>query len=241
LKRPFPDEWEAILKRDFHHHSRLTVVECARLRDHLRVFIAEKQWEGCGGLAVTDQMKVVIAAQVSLLVLGRHDEFFPSVLSILVYPDTFRAPRRTVLQSGLVIEEKTDLEGQAVYRGPVIISWADALAGSRGEAIGHNLVIHEFAHQLDMQNGAADGIPMLATLDQHRRWQQVITSEYEQLKRNCLLGCRTLLDCYGATDRSEFFAVCTECFFERPRELRERHPELYELLLDYYCQDPASS
>ena len=122
----------------------------------------------------------------------------------------------------------------------MVLSWADVLAGARHRTRGDNLVLHEFAHQLDMQNGRiVDGTPPLESAEQYRRWQEVLSEEYERLIRDCEHGRPTLLDCYGATSVGEFFAVATECFFERPGELAERHPSLYEILSGYYRQDPA--
>jgi Mlc titration factor MtfA (ptsG expression regulator) len=240
LDQPFPEEWLEILSRNVLSYARLTQSEQAKLRDDLRILVAEKHWEGCGGLTMTDEIKVTISAQASLLLLGFQDEYFDMSPTVLVYPDAYVAPGRTITKGGVVLEGEAHREGEAWYRGPIILSWADALAGGRCQSGGDNLVLHEFAHQLDMQNGRiVDGTPPLATREQYRRWQEVMSAEFDRLDRDCRHGRPTLLDCYGATDPGEFFAVASECFFERPREMSRRHPSLYEILRDFYHQDPA--
>jgi Mlc titration factor MtfA (ptsG expression regulator) len=238
--QPFPDTWLQALHANFAHFKLLTPQEQLKLQKDLRILVAEKNWEGCRGLALTDEIKVTIAAQAALLVLGFENQYYAKLQSILVYPDAYVAPGQTITRGGLVLEGNSSRLGEAWYRGPVVFSWADALAGGRNQADGNNLVIHEFAHQLDMQNGRnVDGTPDLSTESQYDRWQQVIHSEFERLQRDCANGHRTVLDCYGATDIGEFFAVSTECFFERPTAMKSYHPQLYEIFRDFFRQDPA--
>lgn len=240
LAEPFPDDWKGILNRNVKQYSLLAKTEQAKLRDDLRVFIAEKNWEGCSGLTITDEVKVTIAAQASLLLLGFQSKSFNMVESILVYPNAFVAPDHTDIGEGLELVGESSNEGEAWYRGPVVLSWPDALAGGRCESGGRNLVVHEFAHQLDMENGdVSDGTPMLANRTQYDRWQRVMQAEYKRLARDCRRRRSTLLDCYGATDIGEFFAVATECFVQQPPQMRQRHPKLYELLSEFFRQDPA--
>ena len=236
---PFPDAWQEIIRQNFYHDAGLSRTEQAKLRDDLRVLVAEKHWEGCGGLEMTDEIKVTIAAAASLLVLGFQEEYFDAIQSILVYPDAYVAKGHTMVGNGLVLEGDSPREGEAWYRGPIVLSWADVLASGRRQAHGRNVVLHEFAHQLDMQNGrVADGMPLMRSTAQYERWQEVVQSEYQRLCHDCRQGRPTVLDCYGAESLSEFFAVSTECFFERPRQLHQRHPQLYEILSDFYRQDP---
>jgi Mlc titration factor MtfA (ptsG expression regulator) len=239
LATAFPAAWLKYLERNVPHYAYLSEAEQTKLRDDLRIFIAEKHWEGCGGLVLTDEIRVTIAAQAGLLVLAMPHEFFPQVPTILVYPRGFRASYRR--QRGNFLEEQGYIAelGQANYRGPVILSWADVLAGGRDAHDGQNLVFHEFAHQLDALNGMLDGTPALDGAAQYRRWRQIMTREFHRLRFDVDQGYPTLLDPYGTTNEAEFFAVATECFFERPVELADQHPELYELLRDYYRQDPA--
>lgn len=237
---PPPAEWADILRNNVFAFARLTREEQVNLLGFMQVFIAEKNWEGCGGLEMTEEVKVTIAAQAGLLAIGLEDEYFERAPSILVYPSGYRAPARDYLEGGVVLEREDGRSGEAWYRGPVILSWDEVLAGGRDETDGENLVIHEFAHHLDLHNGPdADGVPVLATMEHVRRWKEVFAHEFEQHRLACRRRQPTLLDPYGAQNEAEFFAVATECFFLRPKELRERHPDLYEVLKDYYKQEPA--
>jgi Mlc titration factor MtfA (ptsG expression regulator) len=240
LSTPFPTEWLPILHRNVAHYEFLSEPEQARLRDDLRIFIAEKNWEGCGGLKMTDEIKVTIAAQACLLVLGMPPNYYERVLSILVYPHGYRAPAPEMAGDGRIVDATSARLGESHYRGPVILSWADVLEDGRHPRGGKNLVFHEFAHQLDMLDGAVDGTPPLKSRAEYQRWKEVMTAEYQQLVDASEHGRATLLDQYGTTNEAEFFAVATECFFDRPAPMAQRHPRLYALLRDYYQQDPAA-
>jgi Mlc titration factor MtfA (ptsG expression regulator) len=240
LSRPFPAQWLGYLEANVAHYHALAAAEQAKLRDDLRLFIADKHWEGCAGLRVTDEMKVTIAAQACLLTLAMDPGCYDRVRTILVYPTGFRVPDMPDRATGLIAEHGTPLSGQAWYRGPVILSWDEVLAEGRNPGAGHNLVFHEFTHQLDMLDGSVDGTPPLRDAEQYRRWREVMTAEFRELGRASDQGRATLLDQYGATDEAEFFAVATECFFNRPAALRRRHPHLYDVLRQYYRQDPAT-
>lgn len=234
LAAPFPPPWLEFLQRNVAHYRYLNNQEQARLRDDLRIFVAEKSWEGCGGLPMTDEVKVTIAAQACLLVLGMEHNYYDRVLSILVYPHGYHVSHDED-EGG----HADDRLGEAHYRGPVILSWAEVLSDGRHPARGKNLVYHEFAHQLDMLDGVINGTPPLQDAAQARRWHEVMTAEYQQLIDASEQGRATLLDQYGTTDEAEFFAVATECFFDRPVQLARRHPQLYALLREYFHQDPA--
>lgn len=241
IAQPFPQAWDAYLENNVFFYKKLSLHQQQKLRDDLRILIAEKYWEGCQGFVVTEEVQVTIAAQIALLSLGMQEQYFENVLSILVYPSVYIASEKTMGAGGIVTVERSAREGEAWYRGPVILSWDDVLEGGREESDGYNLVLHEFAHQLDMQNGhSTNGTPPLESIKQYEQWQEVLKNEYKQLRQNCRRGRRTLLDCYGATNLAEFFAVSTECFFERPQELKQKHLPLYEILAGYYHQDPAS-
>ena len=240
VAKPFPNGWNAILTANVFYDQQLSEQQRVRLRRSTQIFVAEKNWEGCGGLEITDEIKVTIAAQVCLLVLGLGDMYFDHVLSILVYPDSYVARDVAITRAGVVIEGGQARSGEAWWRGPVILSWADALAGGRHQTPGRNLVFHEFAHQLDMLNGrVVDGTPLLETEEQLQRWVKVLQPEYERLVEDCHRGNYGLIDCYGASNVAEFFAVLTEVFFERPRLLSIHHARLYEVLRDYFRLDPA--
>jgi Mlc titration factor MtfA (ptsG expression regulator) len=239
LLQPFPAAWEDTLANNFFYYSYLTPPEQARLRDDLRIFIAEKHWEGCDGLVMTDEIKVTIAAQACVLLLGMEHDYFSRVLTILVYKSAFHAQERHSLGGAELVEEDVSLSGLAHYRGVVVLVWKDVRRAGRRPHGGANLVWHEFAHQLDMLDRSLDGTPPLKSLDQRRRWQEVMTAEYNQLVADSESGRPTLLDEYGASNEAEFFAVATECFFDLPGPMRQEHPRLYALLAEFYCQDPA--
>ena len=176
LAQPFPAEWEAVLRSNVWQYETLSDAEQAKLRDDLRIFIAEKNWEGCGGLEMTDEVKVTVAAYACLIVLGLSLglDSYDRVLSILVYPDEFYVRDTTVTREGFHRDELADHLGEAWHRGPVILSWADTLDSGRRRGAGTNVVIHEFAHQLDMLNASVDGMPPLRTTAQIRQWRHVI-------------------------------------------------------------------
>jgi Mlc titration factor MtfA (ptsG expression regulator) len=238
LAQPFPTGWLSHLQRNVHHYASLDEAERAKLRDDLRIFIAEKRWEGCGGLIVTDEIQVTIAALACLLVLKLPVDRCRRVKDILIYPAAYFMPHPQSAGGG-IMREGIAASGTAWYRGPVILSWADALAGARNASDGRNVVLHEFAHRLDMLDGLVDGTPPLRSRRQYLRWHRVMTDAFEELRRDSEEGRATLLRAYGATNPGEFFAVATECFFERPGAMRREHADLYDVLREYYGQDPA--
>jgi len=237
LAEPFPEAWLPILK-GLPFYRALDERGQERIRDDLRVLIAEKEWEGCGGLELTDEIRVTIAAQASLLLMNIDHEYFYNVKTILVYPSAYRTMPRTDA-AGVVQQGQANL-GEAWQRGPVILSWDATLHWALDAKDGHNLVLHEFAHKLDMKTGAADGTRPLRDREQHAAWVATMTTEFNALRDAASRGRATVLDHYGATNPAEFFAVATECFFEKSARLRSRHPSLYALLSDYYQQDPAA-
>jgi Mlc titration factor MtfA (ptsG expression regulator) len=238
LNLPFPAGWDHVLRENFALYGRLTDDERRRLQDRSRIFTAEKYWEGCGGLVVTDEIKITIAAQACLLVLGQEREHYDRLLSVLVYPTGYFADEQRQLPVGVVSEETVLRLGEAWASGPVILSWDDVLAGGRFPQDGRNVVFHEFAHVLDLTHSGPDGTPALTDAEQYRTWHDVMSFEFERLRRQAERRQKTVLDPYGATDAAEFFAVATEAFFGRPQPLAEQHPRLFELLRSFYGQDP---
>jgi Mlc titration factor MtfA (ptsG expression regulator) len=233
--QPFFEEWESYLHQNVAHFSLLDETEQNRLRADLSVLVAEKNWEGCRGLQITEEMQVTIAAQASLLLLHLEHDYFSRVSSILVYPSGF------VIPFGLETGESEwtfAARGQAVYRGPVILAWDTALAEGRDPSTGQNLVIHEFAHQLDFLDGEFNGTPELADPSREERWGEVMLAEYTRLRRDLRRGRQTFLGDYASKDEGEFFAVASERFYTRPERLRHLHPELYDVLVEYYGVDP---
>jgi Mlc titration factor MtfA (ptsG expression regulator) len=241
-ERPFPDEWEACVRTNVAHYSMLDDAERIELRAMIQVFLEEKQWEGCGGLVLNDEIRVTIAAQACLLQLGLPHDYYRNVESILVYPSTIVLPEHQpgVFESvGMPVEHSVPILGQAFSQGPVILVWDAVLRGARHPEQGHNVVYHEFAHKLDMLDGTADGTPPLVDRSQLDEWVAVCSREFEKLRSLAGTGHKSFLDAYGATNEAEFFAVATEEFFDRPLALQKHAPELYHVLSAYYRQDPA--
>ena len=240
LAEPFPGEWHDFLSDNVYHYKQLSDDQQAKLRDNTRIIAAEKSWEGCEGLDVTEEMKITIAAQASLLLLG-HDPgyYFDGVHSVLIFPDVITRSGRQ--QSGLIVDEREhEMLGEAWQGGPIVLSWPDVLDGGRNAGDGRNLVLHEFAHHLDGLDGEMGGAPPMPNRADQQRWYRVTEREFQRLVDAAEQRKATLLDSYGASNKAEFFAVSTECFFERPRDMRKRHPDLYEILHDFYRQDPAA-
>jgi len=238
LAEPFPEAWHHYLNDNVAVYSLLPPDRQRLLRDTLWIFVAERRWEGCGGLNITDEIRVTIAAQACLLLLGLEHDYFSQVPSILVYPSGFQVEER-VSQAGVIHEEGVGMVGEAWKRGPVVLAWDEVLAGGRDARDGHNVVYHEFAHQLDFQGQWPHRASRAAMRELGRKWNEVMTAEYNRLVRASEEGRATILDEYGATSPAEFFAVSTECFFEQPERLQRRHPRLYDMLRTFYGQNPV--
>jgi len=242
LAGPFPKAWEAHLQRNVAHYPCLDDAERKLLRDLVLVFSEEKHWEGCGGLAITDEIRVTIAAEACLLVLALPHQLYRNVQSILVYPSTVVTPERPLGAFDVPMKPVSGplpVLGEAQLRGPVILVWDAVKRTGHHPECGHNVVYHEFAHKLDMLDGSADGTPPLHDHAEYARWNRVCSREYRALRERAEHGKHGLLDPYGATNEAEFFAVMTELFFDKPVALRRQHRELYDVLKAFYRQDPA--
>jgi Mlc titration factor MtfA (ptsG expression regulator) len=239
-ENPFPVEWSAILARNVPIYERLPEVDRGELRGLIQVFLAEKVFEGCAGLEVTDEIKVTIAAQACLLLLRRETDIYPRLITILVYPSAYVSSMPQHGPHGLVTEGPQGRLGEAWTSGVVVLSWDDVKQGAADVRDGQNVVFHEFAHQLDQEDGASDGAPILPARNQYSAWARVLGEEYEELRKVAETGKKSVLDTYGASEPAEFFAVATEAFFEKPIQLKKKHPELYEELKMYYHQDPEA-
>jgi Mlc titration factor MtfA (ptsG expression regulator) len=239
MRRPFPPEWQEILDRNVPYVACLPGAQQEELRGLIQVFLDEKRFEGAAGLGITDEIRVSIAAQACVLLLGRKTDFYPGLFSIIVYPHVYLAPERHPFGGGAVLEEVQARLGESWSRGAVVLSWDDVARGAFDIHDGHNVVFHEFAHQLDSQKGFADGVPRLPARSMYIAWARVLGREYRTLVADIRYRRPTFLDAYGATNPAEFFAVVTEFFFERPAELERHHPELYEQLRLFYQQDPV--
>jgi len=235
----FPPAWLSIVTRNLPIFRRLPPEDQIELLGHIQVFLREKHFEGCGGLELTDEIRVTIAAQACLLLLHRETDYYPKLTSILVYPAGYTA-YETRLFAGNVSEEGGENRlGQTGRRlGSLVLAWDDVKRGAADPSDGANLVLHEFAHQLDFEDNASDGAPALATRAEYLAWARVMNLEFRALCDADRAGTPTVLDRYGATNPAEFFAVATEAFFERPRALRGRHPELYAAFARFFRQDP---
>ena len=238
--QPFPPAWEWILEKGVPLYGRLLEPDRRELRGHIQVFLAEKQFEGANGMAISDEVRLTVAAQACLLLLHRETDYFPGLSSIVVYPGEFVAMRYEVDEAGVVTEGDDVRSGESFEGGALVLSWEDVRRVGIDVHDGYNVVLHEFAHQLDAEDGLSGGEPLLARGGRSRRWTQVLRQEYEQLVQDAEEGYDTFLDPYGAENPGEFFAVATEAFFLLPEGMREYHPELYEILAQYYCQDPAT-
>src|SRR5436190_14675598 len=238
--RPFPKEWLKLIQRHVVFFSRLSASDRAELLGHIQVFLAEKRFEGCGGFTITDEVRVTIAAQACLLLLHRKTDYFPRLLTILVYPLTYVVEEKRQVGEHLWEEGVVIRLGETGRRmGSLVLSWDAVKHGAADPSDGKNVVLHEFAHQLDFENHAGDGMPGLATREQQLAWSEVMRSEFASLRVADQSGIPTLLNTYGATDPAEFFAVSVEAFFEQPRALLARHPKLYAELQRYFNQDPV--
>lgn len=238
--QPVPPAWRAIVERNLPVFRRLSAADQAELLGHVQVFLAEKHFEGCGGLALTDEIRVTIAAQACLLLLHRDADYYPRLRSILLYPSGYTVPDERHVGGGLWEEASDDRLGHTQQRlGALVLAWDSARHGALEPTDGENLVLHEFAHQLDFEDDATNGTPALASRAEYLAWGRVMSEEFEALRAAEEEGRPTVIDQYGATDPAEFFAVVTEAFFERPHALRRRHPELYETLARFYRQDPV--
>ena len=240
LAERFPRDWLDILARNVPYYAWLPPAKQNQLRDDLRIFIAERQWVGCAGLEVTDEMRVTIAAQACLLVLNISPTYhYDRIKSILIYPGPYRHPGPRWTLTGTAIFEGQAILGEAWHRSPIVLAWQSVLQGVADPHDGDNVVFHEFAHHLDGLDGDVDGTPPLESREQYEAWDAVTFAEYNRLVRAEREGKPSLLRYYGATNQAEFFAVATECFFERGPEMRHDLPELYGVLRDFYRQDTA--
>jgi len=243
LEQPFPPEWVEYLDENVAIWRRLDEPMKERLRDLTVVFVAEKTWEGCGGLEMTDEIRVTVAAQACVLLLGREHALYAGVESILVYPSTVISPARRpgVFVGGATVvdEAGTAVLGEAHHHGgPVILAWDDVVAGGR-ELGTRNVVFHEFAHKIDMVDGTIDGTPPLEDRTARRAWAEVCSAAFLELRERVERGRRTFIDDYGATNEAEFFAVATEAYFVQPDKLKRNEPELYAILAGFYRFDPG--
>jgi MtfA peptidase len=238
--RPFPEEWRAIMDKNVAMVETLTPEERAELEKLMLVFLDEKGFEGTNDFAVTDEMKVTIASQACFLLLHRDTDIYPELESIVLYPTAYKSRKAEALAAGVVIESEQIRLGESWHQGLVVLAWDAVQSGTMNANDGRNVVLHEFAHQLDQEDGVADGAPDLADRESRKNWAHALGAEYADLRDHVHVGRPSDIDDYGATNPAEFFAVVTEMFFERGPQLKNTHPDLYEQFAHFYQQDPAS-
>lgn len=238
--KDFPSDWLGILKRRLPFYESLPANVQLRLRNLIKVFLHDKQFVGCAGQQINDEIRVTIAAQACLLILNRSNNPYQDLNSILVYPSTFVATREIRDDLGLVSTNHIALLGESWSQGKIILAWDNVETGVRNLHDGRNVVLHEFAHQLDNESGAHNGAPLLLTRGAYKSWAHVFSKEFEELQQEATNGRKSLINHYGATNPAEFFAVTTETFFERPEKMHHSHRELFQELVKFYGIDPTN-
>ncbi|QDT36919.1 M90 family metallopeptidase [Stratiformator vulcanicus] len=239
-KKPFPEQWEQWLNENFTQFRMLPVEDQQELRKSVQIFVAEKHWEAAKGFQLTEEMKVIVAAQACVLTLGFPGDYFDNLSSVILFEDEYSRKTSGLERRGWVASMETGVRyGEAMLHGPVALSWEDTLRGARIPNDGFNLVYHEFAHILDFADFSVDGIPSAFGLEDLDRWKESFTREYHNHVRATRQGEHTLLGRYAATNPAEFLAVGTEVFFEKPRLMQVRLPQLFDLFREFYRQNPA--
>ncbi|MDX1553742.1 MAG: zinc-dependent peptidase [Marinobacter sp.] len=238
LQQPFPEQWQKTLRAQVPVYKKLPRELRNRLEQHVQLFLAEKSFYGCDGFEVNETVRLTIAGHACLLIVARNFSDFDEVSSILVYPDAYHV--REVESDGIIVSESNQIRaGEASSRGQVVLAWAECEEGAVNPSGHHNVILHEFAHQLDYLDGTADGAPPLSG-EQAQHWQETMTRAYEHLRQSLRHHRKPWLDPYGATEPAEFFAVLTEAFFQQPGHLKEEQPEVFEALRGFYRLDPVT-
>jgi len=236
--QPFKKEWRKIIQQRMPYFKQMPADLQLQLKQHIQVFLAEKKFVGCNGIRITDEIRITVAAQACLLLLNRKTNFYPKLRTILVYPRAFIKEQQSMNIDGVQHTQKMALAGESWDFGKVVLSWQDTLDGAKIPDDGRNVVIHEFAHQLDQENGRANGAPILEKGQNYKCWSEVFSAQFELLKRQAKSGAPSLFDYYGATNPAEFFAVASEVFFEKAQQFHYEYPTLYRQLRHYYQVDP---
>tara|TARA_R110002049_G_scaffold252264_1_gene426895 strand:+ start:30417 stop:31229 length:813 start_codon:yes stop_codon:yes gene_type:complete len=234
---PLTADMISLLETNVSLYTRLPKALKTRLHGCIQIFLNEKEFIG-QGIEITQQIRLTIAGNACMLLLQGQKPSFPGFTSILVYPDTYVARQVSHNESIQAIEE-SHRAGESWFRGPIVLSWGDTLRGSLNPHDGHNVVIHEFAHKLDEQNGRMDGLPLLRDHTHYKDWARVLNEEFDSLKSRSQRGKNSVMDEYGTVSPPEFFAVATESFFEKSKQMQKKLPDLYKQLSRYYNIDPA--
>ena len=237
LSKPFPVHWKKIVERRLPFFYSFNADMQQQLQDKIQLFIYRMKFYGCNGQKIDDEIRVTIAAEACLLLLNRNTRVYPGLHYILVYPSAFKTNNEEHNPDGTISRMRVGMLGQSWSNGKVILSWDDVEHGIENFKDGSNVVLHEFAHQLDGESGSTNGAPRLIK-NSYQSWAKTLSSEFETLTKAADHHLHSVMDYYGATNPAEFFAVCTETFFEKPKQLSAAHPELFEELKTYYCVDP---
>jgi Mlc titration factor MtfA (ptsG expression regulator) len=234
---PLREAWRCYLDEAVPLYRSLPKADREELHGSINVLLAEKHFEGAGGLPVTEEAKLVVAAQAAVLLLHRTTDYFPKLVSIVLYPRQYSVREDVETDDGFVEEVEESRAGESWQTGALVLSWEDIVADLKRGA--QSVVLHEFAHQLDAEDGALNGAPILADPDLQRQWVHVMSDAFDRLAEGVQRDDRSVLDPYGAEDPAEFFAVATEAFFLDPVRLEHQEPALYGILRGFYRQDPA--
>ncbi|MDH5544425.1 MAG: zinc-dependent peptidase [Gammaproteobacteria bacterium] len=235
----FPAKWKNVLLTQWPLYREIPDLLKEGLHQRIQLFIQEKQFVGCDGFQITEEHRLLIAAQACLLVINKPYEYFDELKSILVYPSAFIVKHNRQLANGTIAEEQNVNSGEAWETGKIVLSWDDAYAGMINIKDGENVVIHEFAHLLDHTNGTANGAPLLEHAKNYDVWSKTFQTAYNRLLHNLHTGEKSVFNPYGAASPGEFFAVASEMFFERSRLFQSEEPELYQELVRFYAVDPT--
>ncbi len=238
LARPLPADALAILQRTIPVYHRMPLELQQQLQKLVVQFLHQKKFVGCEGLEMTDEIAVTIAGQACMLLLNRHTKVYPALHTVLVYPSEFVAQRAEIGPGGVVTPGRQSMLGESWDDGRVVLSWDDVQRGAGDWTDGHNVVLHEFAHQLDSESGRANGAPYLGNPASYREWSEILQRNFDSLRMRAMYRQETVMDPYGATNPAEFFAVATETFYEKPYQMAEHHGELFAEFLKYYRVDP---
>ena len=237
--KPFPEEWRKILQSGWPLYNKLPDDLRHQLEQLTLVFLDRIDFRGVDGLTITDEIRVMTSAQACILLLNQGTFFTNKLRSAVIHPKAYSATSHDTI-AGETTEKKIAVQGQSWENGLVVLSWDNTRTGAANAKDGRNLVIHEFAHQLDQSDGLTDGAPVLGSREQYKRWQRICSRVFSDLQDKVDRGQKTVIDDYGATNPAEFFSVATETFFEKPYQLNKKRPELYDLLREYYRVDPLT-
>lgn len=238
LRKPFPESWQNILDRNVPYYRRLPRHYRETLKKRMMVFMNEKLFEGCGGLELTEKIRVVVSAYACILLLEEPSDYYPDLQAILIYPGDYVAPVQTEDRAGIITKGSEARKGESWSVGSIVLSWNDIQENIYQRNNRKNLIFHEFAHQLDQRYGLTAGISEEGDVYQENEWNNVISKAFKDLRTKARRSQHSVLDMYGATNPAEFFSVATEAYFENPRKLRSEHSALYNMLKSFYGVDP---